>query len=396
MNASNVTRSLAAITLAVVAAFGVTGCFAKSTAYNGKFTFAYASGLDVENFVKPIAPGAKLDVVAFANGTEDKLTINKATSSKPGVVAITSVDENKVVLRGVTPGVSDIEITTIDARGNTLVDHMFFHVDKPAAHKLEHACTEEADATYVQGDQAVVFHQLATADGRPVIGYDYAPIRVQPASALELLPPRQGASGYAFKTTKKAARITVKSTVDDSSVNMRVIGREDIKQATLSSGSRVLERGSIWVFARTTYGDAALCSQNSKTLAKSLTPDICSVTAKLDDDDNEDDATRSDDDEKDSNRWQVAVVKGLKFGICKYEVTLPELDGGKGIRLTGEAKVGRVEFPGEGNTTPEAAPPKAPSRLMLGAAAWLLIGTGWVAPSIIALVALAITRRKRR
>src|SRR5207237_337595 len=82
-------------------------------------------------------------------------------------------------------------------------------------------------------------------------------VRVEPASALELLPPRQGASGYAFRTAKKASRVTVRSTVDDTAVSMRVIGREEIKDASLScNGCQVLERGSIWVFAHTTFGDA--------------------------------------------------------------------------------------------------------------------------------------------
>lgn len=382
---------LTVVMAAVAVAASVTGCYAKATAYNGRFTFGYASGVDVDNFVKPIAPGAKLDVVAFANGTEDKLTITKATSSKPGVLAITSTEDGKVVLRGVAPGVSDIEITTTDPRGNTLVDRMFFHVEKPAVHKLEHACTEERDAVYVQGDQAFVFHQLATADGRPVIGYDYAPLRVEPASALELVPPRQGASGYGFRTAKKAARVTVSSTVDDTAVSMRVIGREEIKDATLScNGCRVLERGSIWVFAHTTFGSAPLCSQNAKTLAKSLTPDICSVTAKLDDD-GEEALTRTHEDDDDSNRAQVAVVKGLKFGVCKYEVTLPELNGGRGLRLAGEAKVGRVEFPGDSAAEAATSEGTTTPRLTLARATWILFGTGWA----LALAAFAWMRRRR-
>jgi hypothetical protein len=49
------------------------GCSSKATAYGAKFTFAYAASADFENFVTPIAPGAKLDVVVFANGTEERI-----------------------------------------------------------------------------------------------------------------------------------------------------------------------------------------------------------------------------------------------------------------------------------------------------------------------------------
>lgn len=41
-------------------------------------------------------------------------------------------------------------------------------------------------------------------------------------------------------------------------------------------------------------------------------------------------------------------INGIAFGICKFEVTLPELAKGKGVVLKGEVKVGREEYPGEG------------------------------------------------
>ena len=48
------------LSLAAVLAIGssVSGCYSKATAYGGKFTFAYESMVEHDNFVKPIAPGA--------------------------------------------------------------------------------------------------------------------------------------------------------------------------------------------------------------------------------------------------------------------------------------------------------------------------------------------------
>ena len=386
---SRVSRLFAVLLVAALGATA-TGCYSKATGYQGKFTFAYASGLEFENFVKPVAPGAKLDVVAFANGTEDKLVITSATSSRPGVLAIEKVNERSLVLKAGEPGVADVEVTARDASGNTLVDKMFFHVAKPAVHALEHACTESREAIYVKGERVDIHHRLATSDGRPVIGYGYTPVRVEPESALELVPQPQGASAYVFRARTTSPRVSVRSTVDDTSVSLRVVDRGELKDASLDCGGdcRLLEGESQYVVARVRLGDTPVCSQNALTKARSLTPEICTVTAKLDDDDGDGDAT---------NRHQLAVVDGKKFGLCKYEVTLPELDAGRGVRLTGEVKIGRVQFPGGGGRADQAGGALGdPAGVVRHTAyAWLLVGLGWTAPNVIVLACIAWTLRRR-
>ncbi|MDB5218554.1 MAG: hypothetical protein JWO86_6481 [Myxococcaceae bacterium] len=388
---STFVRPFAALFFLGALASAATGCFAKSTAYNGKFTFAYAAGLDFENFVKPIAPGAKLDVVAFANGSEDKLVITSAKSSKSSVLAVETVGQNSLVLKAVAPGVADVEITARDAAGKTLVDHMFFHVEKPTVHALTNGCGDEnGEAIYVRDDRVFVSHRLSTSDGRPVIGYGYAPLRVEPAGAFELVPPPQGATAYAFKATTKNARITVRSTVDNTAVSFRVIERGELKDATLDCGDcRVLEGESQYLVARVRLGETPICSQNALTKARSLTPEICAVNANLDDDDG-----------TDSNREQLALVSAVKFGVCKYEITLPELDGGRGIRLTGEMKVGRVQFPSEGGSAGQsnAREQLLPHEQVLRrtAVGWLLFGLGWTAPNLVVLACIGWALRRRR
>ena len=378
---STLARVLGAVLL-VGLATTASGCYSKSTGYHAKFTFAYASGLDFENFVKPIAPGAKLDVVAFANGTEDKLVITRATSSQPSVLAIEKVNDRSLVLQAGVPGVADVEITARDPAGNTLVDHMFFHVDEPAVHALAHLCTEGRDAIYVRGDPVFVGHGLATKDGRSVIGYPVAPVRVEPEGALDLVPPAQGASVYTFRTPTKRERVTIRSTVDDTSVSVRVIERGELKSAALldcgGAPCSALQGNSFYAAARVRLGDTPVCSQTALTRARSLTPEICTVTTKLDDDD-----------DGETNRQQLAIVHALKFGICKYEMTLPELDGGRGVRLTGEAKVGRVQFPGERERIPHE------QVLRRTAVGWLLFGLGWTVPNLVVLACIGWTLRRR-
>lgn len=314
----------------------VSGCYSKATAYDGKFTLAYATAVQYENFVKPIAPGAKLDVVVFANGTVKKLRVQKAKSSRPNVLSVESVTDEKVVLKGVAPGVSELEVTAADAEGNALVDKMFFHVAKPAKHSLEHSCTEDPDAAYVKGEDIDILHNLSTSDDRAVVGYEYAPVKSEPAGALELVAQPQAWAFYRFKSSSARARVTLRSSIDNKALTMRIVDRADLKEGVLYSSDRMLEGRTDYVVAHVTLGSTALCSQNALTKAKSLTPDICTVSANLDEEP-----------DKDSNREQLATVKALKFGECRYQVILPELAGGKGLVLEGTTKVGRVEFPGD-------------------------------------------------
>ena len=376
-------RLVRILQLAVLGAacVGLSGCYSKATGYNGKLTFAYAAGLQFENFGKPIAPGAKLDLEAFANGSEENLVITSATSSRPGVLAIGKVSSHHIVLVAGEPGVADIEITARDGAGNTLVDRMFLHVDKPTVHGLQHACTEAREAAYVVGEDVHVLHGLATTDRRPVIGYAYAPVRVAPEAALELIGQTQGVDAYTFRARTANPKVSIRSTIDDSALSLRLVKRGELKDATLScpNDCRTFEGQSRYVVANVTLGETPVCNQSALTKARSLTPEICSVTAKLEDEG-----------ETDENREQLVVLKGLKFGICKYEVTLPELDAGRGVRLTGQAKVGRFEFPGDGASAP-ARHVVLPRVVSVRA----LLAFGWIAPKLGALALVAWRRRRR-
>lgn len=369
-----------------VLALSLEGCYAKSTGYHGKFTFGYASGLDVENFVKPIAPGAKLDVVAFSNGgdDDDKLTITKMASSAPAVLDVSAKGDHALTITAKEPGVAYVDVTARDAEGHELSDRMFFHVAKPVRHALHHSCTEEKEATYVVGDTIDVFHDLKTADGRMVIGYDYHPFDVGGGGAIELVLQPAVGGYYGFAAKRPVTKATITSKVDASSVTVDVVDKGVPTIATLSSDDGVILEGNrTYVSAIVTLPGKVLCSQNALTRARSLTPEICSVTAKLDD-------------HGDDNRHQLAAVTAKRFGVCKYELTLPELDGGRGVRLEGKIQVARLELPREGSLLARHRPEiDTLGRRALNAS--LQIQAAWMFPRlVIAAIALAQHRRQRR
>jgi hypothetical protein len=336
----------------------LTSCYSKITAHDGRFTLGYAASVQVENFVKPIAPGAKLDLHAFANAGQDKLTIVSATSSKPGVLRVVSASNETVVVEGVTPGGAELEVTARDAIGSALVDTMFFHVAKPSVHRLEHWCTEEPDATYLRGADIDVFHGLATPDRRPVIGYDYLPVAIEPKGALDLVAHPQAGGLYRFVAKKAAPRITLRSLVDDGELTMRVVDAADISSAELHAPDTMVAGQMAYAVASLEHGSAPVCSQNALTRARSLTPRICRVTAKLDEDTAEE------------NREQLAEITALAFGECEFEVTLPELARGRGIVLRRKIRVGRVEYPAESKWLAVGLAYWVP-RLLI--AAWMLL-----------------------
>jgi hypothetical protein len=311
----------------------LTGCVSKATAHDGKFTFAYPSMVEHDNFVKPIAPGAKLEVQAFANGTHDELTLKAAKSSAPEIIAIDSVKDTTLVLVGKAPGVAVIELTARDASGAELVDRMFFHVAKPVTHTLQHWCTEDPEAAYVVGETVFVDHSMKTTDKRPVIGTSYVPLAIEPRGALELVAQPQAGGFYMFEA-KSAKRVTVRSQIDGHTLTLKLVDRRDLTDANLVYGNRMLEGRSSYIVAQVNAGDVPLCNQSALTKAKSLTPEICTVTAKIDGDE-----------EEDANRDQLARIEARAFGVCKFEVALPELAKGKGVVLRGEVKVGREEYP---------------------------------------------------
>ncbi len=326
-------RRLLALLLLTSAA--LTGCQSKATGYGGNLTFAYASNVEPENFVKPLAPGAKLEVVALANGSDDEeLAISKAWSSKPGVLVVESVDARAIVLRGIEPGVAEVEITATDGAGKQVVDKMFFHVARPATHGLEHACTRDESAAYVRGANVDVFHALATRDRRPLVGYAYVPVAVEPRDALELVSQPQASQVYRYRANAVREGVRVRSTVDESTLTVTIVDRAELRDAELHAPETMLEGEEGYAAASVGFGDVPLCSQDALTKARSLTPDVCEVTAKLDDDPS-----------PDSNRWQLAQVHALKMGRCEIEMTLPELAGGRGVVLRATTKVGRVEYP---------------------------------------------------
>ncbi|WP_168210710.1 Ig-like domain-containing protein [Persicimonas caeni] len=326
------------------ASFTLTGCFSRLTGNEGQFTFGYLTDVQIENFNKPIAPGARLDLVAFENGSDDKqYRVVEATSSNPKVLTVASVNGRHAVLEGVAPGSARITMTVRRADGTTLEDSVFMSVAKPTALELAHTCADTPKAAYVASDNLTVPFALHAEDGRAVVGYRYVPVDVEPKGALKFVSRPREFSEIVFRAGPPAEDVRITSKVDDTSLELRLVRRSDVDQirpepATLQALTAVGYEQFVGFYPMA--GTDPVCQSGMLTEARSLTPDICKVSADLDENGSN------------WNRAQMARVKGVGFGICRYEITFPEAAGGDGLTEAFTMPVG--QFP-EGDDAGEPA-----------------------------------------
>lgn len=332
-----------ALLLLIAALLALPACYSRLTGNAGEFTFGYLTDVELENFNKPLAPGSKLDLVAFENGSEDTtLEVVSARSSKPDVLTVTTTSDERATVEAVSEGEARIEMTARRADGTEVDDAVYMNVAEPTDIELGHSCTDADMAAYIASDKLAVPFQLSTDDGRTVIGEDYLPVEPEPKGSLKYIGKPRGQSWLYFLGGPPADRMRLRSTVDDTSLWMRLVRRSDVDQLRPTPPS---ERAQTVVGEQTSVAVLPLadhdpvCQSNAMTRAKSLTPDICEVSADLDGDGSN------------WNRQQLAIVEGRAFGTCRARITLPETDGGDGLSHTFEVPVGK--FPDEETSTAE-------------------------------------------
>ncbi|MFW5966040.1 MAG: hypothetical protein ACOCV2_00925 [Persicimonas sp.] len=339
---SNTARLIVLLVLA--SSLALPGCYSRLTGNAGEFTFGYMTDVELENFNKPLAPGSSLDLVAFENGTEDTtLEIVSARSSEPDVLTVTSTTDERARLEAGSPGEARIEITARKSDGTEVKDAVYMSVAEPSAVDLDHSCTDAEMAAYIASEKFAVPYTMASDDGRTVIGEGYVPVEPEPSGSVRYLGKPRGQSWLYFLGGPPADRMRLRSKVDDTSLWMRLVRRSDIdhlRPTPASERARTVVGMETAVAALPFAGDDPVCQAKVMTRAKSLTPDICGVSADLDGDGS------------DWNRDQLALVEGRAFGVCRAKMTLPEAAGGDGLSYTFEVPVG--EFPDEETSTAQS------------------------------------------
>lgn len=344
----------------VVAVLFASSCFSFLTGNDGKFRFAYRASSDVVDFNKPIAPGARLDLLARTLGSSDELEIASATSSNPDVLSVVEVHPSHVTVQGGTVGKARISIRTTDG----LEDSVDMHVARPDAMYLAHSCTQETFAVYPANARIAIPYGLERGDQQPVIGYGFWPIRIRPSKSLELDKTSRDDGALYFKTGDARHRVAIRSTIDDAILGLALVQNSEVDGMKGPGSLRMVEGSEAIVGFEPTVGGVAFCQARVKTKARSLTPDICDATAKLDDD-------------ADENEFGFVRVKAKKYGICKFEAQFPEGNNGAGVTRSLEVPVGK--FPKLGEDADEEAQPwwLAPLLALIAPALLLPLAMRW-------------------
>jgi hypothetical protein len=355
------------------------GCFSRLTGSAGEFTFGYRTDVQIENFNKPLAPGSQLNLVAFEDAVgPGQLQIVSARSSDPSVLAVVDTTAQHATIEAMEPGHARITMVAKTRDGTTVEDSVDMNAAEPVALDLRHGCADTPRAAYVADDTITIPFEMTDAHGRAVIGEGYQPVFVEPAGALEFVTKPMGRSVLVFETGSPIGEAWVRSRVDDAALALRLVQRSDIDKleaGPLTKVTRTVRGGKVTVRVVPFAGDDPVCQSGALTKARSLTPHICFVTADLDESGSN------------QNRLQSAVVVGRGFGICEYEMSLPEANGGDGLRATFELPVG--EFPSRdrrgaaeeppSDDQPESSPPwyLAPLLALLAPALLAPIALWW-------------------
>lgn len=331
--------------LLVAFALFVTGCMSKLTGVNQRITFAYLAAESIENFHKPIAAGARLDLHAMELTDDDEaMTIVAAASHDPEVLSVECLENDRVVLLGRAVGSARIEVTARDRYGKQHTDVVDMSVRSPDHVAFGHSCTDELFAVYPAGTEITLPWAMYQEDERPLVGYGFHPFRATPAGAMEFLESRETGM-LRVRTGAPRHRASIRSTIDDALLGLAFARPKDVDGITTDSDEMILLEGDeAFAFFRPTVAGVPFCDAGLETLARSKTPEICEASGKLDDDDDEE-----------SNRIGFAKIHARRFGHCEIEVVFPEAASGAGVAKTVTIPVGKLPSASEEEQSPEPA-----------------------------------------
>lgn len=357
--------ALGALALSAVA------CQSQQTGDEGLLRFSYVTDDNPNNFNKPIALGARLDMRieeagGLFTGLRPNPTVTGATTEDESVIRAAGFDGNIVTFEAVGPGTVNLEVTaTLNSnanRGKSVTDRTTFRAAEIDDVRLWHTCTVERTGHYLtntRGDLWMTYelfgrNQLGNAE--PVIGYGVHPFTVEPASALTVDESSRDQQWFHFTGYPDApGTVTVSGTTGDDTLTMEfvepgaVIGSRLVKffDGCIGDGERDLcafagnDFGTGFFVQPLVDGESPVCQSDLDFDVEVLTPDICDV-AKMGNPNADAEETTSGGDggggeepeTVGANESNWVRVVGKIIGTCEFTVTYPEGADGMGASST--------------------------------------------------------------
>ena len=301
----------------------LTGCFSTLTGNEGNFSFSYIADDEVNNFNKPIAAGAKLDVMVKTVGLIGQaVALDSATTDDEMVATVDNVDGNTVTLLGVGDGSFELSVTGAASGEETLSDSVNMLVRVPDVLKLSHTCDTDDTAKYLVDQRIWVPFELELSDGQAVIGYDYYPVTFDPTAALTRDETIDAQQFLHLDTQATAGMVTIESDIDDTTLTLELVEPASIDGAEVVAGQNLIEtdvgdRNVFYILPK--VGDDRVCQAE---LAKSInvtTPDICAITEQSSETNQENAGAQ--------NEFGWVQIEGLAAGDCEFEISYTGVSG---------------------------------------------------------------------
>lgn len=314
------------------------GCVSRASGEEGNLEFSYASDDDVIDFHKPIAIGAKLQLTVGETGTHQLVTVTSATSSDDKVLQVLGKLGSQVEVEGKADGTAKLSVTATRKLGSTTQDAITLTVKKPDALKLAHWCTTAKTAAYFTDRDVVVSYDLVRSNGQALVGYGLHPVTIAPADGLQLNVNSKDPASYHYHTAKLPGEVTLTSTLDGSTLSLKLVGEDAVDGGYLEGGTlakNAFVGQSHLVLVRPTVSGMPVCQPATTHEAVSLTPDVCTVKALGTN------AAKG----ASAEVFSWVQVDGKKVGVCQVEVKWPKGLGGQGAKTQVAIDVNEIVKP---------------------------------------------------
>lgn len=322
-----------AIMIAGAAALA-TGCVSETTGAEGNLEFRYSTTDDLNNFNKPIAVGAKLELRVYDAGTgsDRDAPVTEVTSSDPEVLSVEPGGGNTVIVEAVGEGSAEIQVTA-EVDGAEEFDRITMRGAAPEVFKTSHLCREGSArrAAYLTQQDIFIPFDLELEDGQSVIGYGYYPVMFDPAEAIMLDADVRDQDFLHLTTSDQIGVVTMSTSVDGTELELELVEEGAIDDAQLADEDPAgVGQTELYQLLPSTAG-SPICQARAEFTVSSTSPDICDVSKLAEDSQSETDLGEL------TRRPGWIEVEGKAVGTCTFEVTFP--NGAEGAGVTTELSV---------------------------------------------------------
>ncbi len=285
-------------------------CKSRLTGNEGNLEFSYQADDRVNDFNKPLAIGAMLDVEVATVGSRKAVALSAVDTDAGSGLEVVEFSGNKFTLKATAEGNGLVKVTTDDGLG----DSVNMLARAPEVQKLSHSCVTTENARYLKDNRVLIPYELERANGQPVIGYGYYPVTFSGDAQLRRDESVKAQQFLHLFTGDVAGAAQIDSDIDDTSINVTVVDPADIDgvELVLGTGQETDAGETDLYYVLPTIGGDRVCQANTPKSVASLTPDVCSVEDR--------EPPQAEADEK-VHEWGWFAVTGLTEGSCEVEVT---------------------------------------------------------------------------